>query len=278
MVYAAGSAGVVVDLGAGTASGFASVANIASVQGGNGADVLTGNDQANTLNGGGGNDFFVARADDASDLYTGAAGFDTLDLSAYSGDLSVDISFATATILGTGTTAALSDRVQSVEALILGGGADIAFGSAGANHLWGGDGDDTLSGVNGNDTLEGDAGNDMLIGGAGLDMLVGGLGDDVFVFATPAHSTLAASDVIMDFGQAGSAGGDVIDIGDMAGLAFQFVGSGASHPAGPIRCASSTTGRTRSFRLTRTPTSQPKRRSASLASTNWRHRTSSCDG
>lgn len=226
LVYAAGSAGVVVDLGAGTASGFASVANIASVQGGNGADVLTGNDQANTLNGGGGNDFFVARADDASDLYTGAAGFDTLDLSAYSGDLSVDISFATATILGTGTTAALSDRVQSVEALILGGGADIAFGSAGANHLWGGDGDDTLSGVNGNDTLEGDAGNDMLIGGAGLDVLVGGLGDDVFVFATPAHSTLAASDVIMDFGQAGSAGGDVIDIGDMAGLAFQFVGSG----------------------------------------------------
>ncbi|WP_415639245.1 peroxidase family protein [Paracoccus nototheniae] len=224
LVYAAGSAGVVVDLGAGTASGFSAIANIANVRSGNGADVLTGNDLANSLNAGGGNDFFVVRTDNASDLYTGAAGFDTLDLSAYATDLSVDLSFATATVLGTGATAALSDRVQSVEALIMGQGADLAFGTAAANRLQGGDGNDTLSGVNGNDTLEGDQGNDLLVGGAGLDVLTGGLGDDVFVFATTTHSTLAASDVITDFGQAGAAGGDLIDIGDMAGLTFLFVG------------------------------------------------------
>lgn len=225
LAYATGSAGVVVDLGAGTATGFASIADVANVQTGSGADVLSGNDQANTLNGGGGNDYFLARVDDASDLYTGSAGVDMLDLSAYLTDLSVDLSFATATILGTGTTAALSDRVQTVENLILGGGADLVFGSSGANQLRGGGGNDTLSGASGNDTLEGDDGNDMLIGGGGLDMLVGGLGDDVFVFATVGQSTVAASDVISDFAQAGSAGGDVIDIGDMAGLAFQFVGS-----------------------------------------------------
>ena len=197
------------------------------IQGGAGDDLILfawgdGND---VVDGGSGNDFLLARVDNVGDLYIGSAGVDTLDLSAHSTDLSVNLSLATATILGTGTTSALSDRVQTVENLILGGGADVVFGGTTANRLSGSGGNDTLSGAGGNDTLEGDDGNDMLIGGTGLDMLVGGLGDDVFVFATASHSTLAASDVIMDFARAGSAGGDMIDIGDMAGLTFLFVGS-----------------------------------------------------
>ncbi len=227
LAYSVGSAGVVVDLGAGTASGLTSVANIANVRGGNGADVLTGNASANVLNAGGGDDFFVARVDDASDLYTGGGGFDSLDLTAYATGLTVDLSFATATVTGSGTTAALSDRVQQVEALIMGAGDDLAFGNNSGNRLQGGSGNDTLAGVNGNDTLEGGDGNDMLVGGAGLDLLTGGLGDDTFVFATTSHSSLAASDVITDFGQAGAPGGDIIDIGDMAGLTFLFLGSQA---------------------------------------------------
>ncbi|WP_411840371.1 peroxidase family protein [Paracoccus sp. ME4] len=225
LAYAAGSAGVVADLDAGTASGFASIANIANLRGGNGADVLAGNGQANSLFGGGGNDFLVARVDNLSDLFHGGTGVDTVDLSAYAGNLTVNLSQATATILGTGTTAALSDRVTEVESLIMGSGADSATGSTVANDLRGGGGDDMLNGVSGNDTLAGDAGDDRLIGGVGQDMLTGGIGADVFVFTATTHSLLAASDVIADFEQAGVLGGDVIDIGDMAGSTFVFLDS-----------------------------------------------------
>lgn len=180
LTYAAASAGVAVDLAAGTASGFTAIANVSNVTGGNGADVLSGSDGANTLNGGGGNDMIFARADDASDFYVGGTGVDTLDLSDHAADLTVDLSFATATIAGTGSTTALSDRVQSVETLIF---------------------------------------------GVGTDWLTGDLGEDRFIFASAAHTTLATSDVIWAFEQAGDPGGDVIDISGAAGLPFLFVGS-----------------------------------------------------
>lgn len=225
LAYAAGSAGVAVDLAAGTASGFTSIANISNVTGGNGADVLSGNDGANTLSGGNGNDLIFAQADNASDLYVGGGGIDTLDLTAHTADLTVDLSFATATVGGSGSTVALSDRVQSVETIIFGTGNDTAFGNAAANNLQGGGGNDTLSGMNGNDTLDGGDGDDVLVGGAGLDVLTGGLGEDHFVLASVAHSSLAASDVIFDFEGAGDPGGDVIDISGAAGLAFLFVGN-----------------------------------------------------
>jgi len=66
--YIGTSAAVTVDLTAGTASGFTTIANIENVTGGTGADTLTGNAEANvlrggagndTLNGGAGNDVFV---------------------------------------------------------------------------------------------------------------------------------------------------------------------------------------------------------------------------
>ncbi|TBN41999.1 heme peroxidase [Paracoccus subflavus] len=227
LAYTAASAGVAVDLGAGTASGFTSIANISNANGGGGADVLSGSNVANTLNGGGGNDLLLAQSDDAGDLYVGGAGFDRLDLSAHSADLSVDLSFSVATVAGTGSTTLLSDRVQFVEALILGAGADMVLGSGVANSLAGGDGNDTLSGMNGNDSLDGGGGDDRLEGGAGLDLLTGGLGEDRFVFAAVSHSTVAASDVIADFDLAGAPGGDLIDIGDAAGLPFLFIGTAA---------------------------------------------------
>lgn len=228
LAYSAGSAGVAVDLGAGTASGFSSIANISVVRGGNGGDVLAGSAGTNTLNGGNGNDLLLAQADDAGDLYNGGDGFDRLDLSAYSADLSVNLSFATATVGGTGSTTSLSDRVQSIEALQLGAGADTAVGSNNrANGLSGGEGNDTLRGLGGNDTLDGGGDDDVLVGGAGLDLLTGGLGEDGFVFAAVGDSRVVASDVIADFEGAGSAGGDLLDIGGMAGPTFNFVGSAA---------------------------------------------------
>jgi Ca2+-binding RTX toxin-like protein len=203
------------------------IANIANVRGGNAAGVLTGNGEANVLTNAAGDDLFIATVNDASDLFDGGLDFDTLDRTAYATDLSVDLAPGTATILGTGSSEALSDRARGIEAINFGSGADRVFGNGSANRFSTGAGADTLSGGSGNDTLDGGDGDDVLIGGAGVDMLTGGLGAECFVFALVAHSTVAGSDIILDFEEAGDPGGDLIDISDVAGLPFIFIGSEA---------------------------------------------------
>ena len=66
-----------------------------------------------------------------------------------------------------------------------------------------------IVGNSGNNVLNGQAGNDTLTGGRGADDLYGGSGKDVFVFLSPADSTLASSgrDTIFDFTK-----GDRIDL------------------------------------------------------------------
>ena len=226
LAYTANSAAVTVDLGAGTASGLASFAQIANVTGGNGADRLTGDAQANRLSGGAGADTLLATVDDLRDVYLGGTGTDLVDYSAYSTGLTVNLAVATAIVVGSGTEAALSDTVNAIENLTGGSGADTFLGSTAINTLRGGNGTDTLSGNSGNDSLFGDAGDDLLNGGAGLDQLTGGEGADTFFFELTSHSTTAAPDRIFDFEGAGSAGGDVIDIGSAAGDDFIFIGSG----------------------------------------------------
>ncbi|SCY12366.1 M10 family metallopeptidase C-terminal domain-containing protein [Paracoccus tibetensis] len=223
--YAAGSAGVTVNLTAGTASGFVSIANIANVNGGNGADVLTASDRANVLNGGAGDDRLIATVDNVRDTFDGGAGTDILDLSAYASNLTVNMSSSTVTIGGTGSNQGQSDIALNIETFVFGSGADSATGNASANRFVGGAGNDTLSGLGGNDTLEGGAGNDRLIGGAGTDVLIGGTGDDRFVFNSISDSSVSAPDVIMDFQGAGVTGGDVIDLSGMSLLPFLWMGS-----------------------------------------------------
>jgi Ca2+-binding RTX toxin-like protein len=94
LIYSS-TAGVVVNLATGTATGFSSIAGIENANGGTGDDVLTGDGNANRLNGGlGGNDTIDgAGGDDAlfgglgADLLTGGSGNDTFfyDSSAESG-------------------------------------------------------------------------------------------------------------------------------------------------------------------------------------------------
>jgi Ca2+-binding RTX toxin-like protein len=67
--YAGSASDLVVDLSAGTASGFTSVAGIENVTGGTGSDTLTGDGGDNTLNGGAGA---------AADTLIGGGGSDTL--------------------------------------------------------------------------------------------------------------------------------------------------------------------------------------------------------
>ncbi len=74
--WAAWTAGVTVDLAAGTASGLAGATAFENVYGGNGGDTLSGNAAANLLSGGAGNDILTGRGGDDS-IY-GGDGSDTL--------------------------------------------------------------------------------------------------------------------------------------------------------------------------------------------------------
>ena len=109
-----------------------------------------------------------------------------------------------------------------------GAGSDtLLAGGAGADEINGGDGADTITGGDGADTIDGGADGDTITGGAGADIMTGGDGDDIFVFATPLDSGIgaAARDVILDFTEAGIAGGDTIDLGTGLG-AMSFIGTG----------------------------------------------------
>lgn len=171
-VYIAGSANA-------DTLNFSSVTltNIVRVEGGLGNDTLTGNAANNTLWGGIGNDRIDGGAgsdsllgDDGDDVLIGGAGndglnggvgIDTVDYSAATANLTINLATTTAQTIMTGE----SDTISNVENVIGGSGADTITGSALANNLNGG------------------AGNDRLRGELGNDSITGGLGTDVAVFA-----------------------------------------------------------------------------------------------
>ena len=217
--------GVTVNLGTGSASGFASIANIANVTGTDFGDILTGDTGANQLLGRGGDDLFIATVDNALDEFSGAAGVDTVDYSAYTTGLTINMTLPEPVpVVGSGTT---NDILRGIDNLIGGSGDDVLTGNNVVNNFTGGDGNDRLDGGGNIDVLFGGAGADTLIGGTGRDTMTGGIGDDHFVFVTAAQSAVGAnSDTITDFGGAGAAVGDLIDLSAFPG-AFVFIGGAA---------------------------------------------------
>lgn len=206
--YEATSAGIVVDLSAGQASGFVSIANIANVFGTASADILTAGSGANQLRGGQGDDIFIATVDDARDEFLASGGVDLADFSAYTTALDIDLGEATTIARGTGSSDATSDVLVGIRNIIGGSGDDRLVGANGVNELFGGGGNDTLDGAVGRDTL------------------TGGDGDDVFLFATAAETGLRnGADVILDFGD-----NDRIDVSLFAPNA-QFIGTAARFDA-----------------------------------------------
>jgi len=176
------AASITVDLTAGTASGFASIAGIENVTGGAGSDTLIGvAGTTNALTGGGGNDTFTVH--DTLDTVSEAAGGGT--------DL-VQFSSTTA-----GATYTIADA--DVENLTLLGTADLnGTGNAAANVLIGNTGANTLNGLGGNDTIQAGAGNDTInyaIGG-GIDTVDGG--DDIDTLNITDGSNNNTLDVLYD--------------------------------------------------------------------------------
>ncbi|MCC6890688.1 MAG: hypothetical protein IT536_19360 [Hyphomicrobiales bacterium] len=212
LTFAGSTAGVVVDLGAGTATGFASIASIENAIGGSGADTLwDAIGVNNTLTGGAGDDIYIVRQ---------TTGVTVSETGGVGGGIDLVQSLANAFTI--------SDA--DVENLIFVGAGDFAgTGNNSANVITGGEGDDTLSGNGGADTLFGGAGLDILIGGAGADFLDGGTDDDTFNLGpgngndTLIFAAEFGNDLVLSFdANPGGGGQDLLEISDLGVLLSEF--------------------------------------------------------
>lgn len=199
-VFSGGTA-VVVDLTAGTAvgQGTDTLIGIEKVMGSGFADMIKGDAGANRLEGGDGDDLFIATT--GADEIVGGAGVDTVS---YAGALSGVWAQIGA---GSGIGGFSNGTIQGIENLVGSNHADTLLGDAGDNRLDGG---------LGNDSLFGNGGADVLVANGGADTLNGGDGADTFVL-TPAST----SAVVQDFGA-----GNIADVIDLS--AFGFDSSGQS--------------------------------------------------
>ena len=187
------------------------------LDGGGGDDLLLGGDGDDTLIGGGGNDWLSGAG--GNDAFKGGAGSDTyvvdspdeivdeesnkdtgdqvratftVDLETYAGgqietavinggDALHAYGSAAANLLWGNDAANILDGRGGDDTLIGNGGDDILIGGQGNDWIDGGDGSDSLKGDDGNDTLLGGAGHDFLQGGVGQDKLRGGSGNDTYL-------------------------------------------------------------------------------------------------
>jgi Ca2+-binding RTX toxin-like protein len=210
--YVHDTAGVTIDLLAGTASGGEaagdSISNFQNVTGGIGADHLSGDGNANIILGGAGDDVLSGGA--GNDIITGGDGNDTIDGGL--GDDKLTADGGTAAGAGTSDTVSYASIAANVTVSLAIASAQ-ATGGAGKDAL---SGFENLTGGSGNDMLTGDAkaniiiggdGNDSIIGGAGSDTLTGGNGSDAFRYNAPAEGG-TSGDNIQDF----TSGQDLISI------------------------------------------------------------------
>jgi Ca2+-binding RTX toxin-like protein len=152
------------------------------------ANVITGTDGFDELDGAGGNDTMIGgklddiyRVNSAGDKVVELAGADSgtdIVVAAVSYTMAANVEYlnliGTVAINGTGNA---SDN--SIEDVV--GSDNKLSGLQGNDGLFGGGGNDTLDGGGGNDTLNGGAGNDTLAGGDGNDLYTFIGGDDTVV-------------------------------------------------------------------------------------------------
>ncbi len=164
--YTNAAGAVVVNLQSGTATGGAgtdTLLNIDNLIGSQFDDVLTGDANANYLNGGNGDD----------SLYGGAG--DDLYYVDQVGDVVVENADEGWDRIYTTIDYTLPAAVEYLE---LWGDAINGVGNNLDNSIFGNNGNSMLEGGLGNDNLSGGGGNDSLYGGEGADSLYGGGGDD----------------------------------------------------------------------------------------------------
>lgn len=185
------TAALTIDLAVQTVIGITGnvISGIENVIGGTGADILRGNDIANRLEGGAGDDTLEGRGGD--DMLVGGDGVDTLrggdGNDRLMGGIGVDMFDGGAGSDIADYTDRTANLTLSMGGSVIDGGTETYVGieglagGSGADSISGGAGDDILIGNAGNDTLTGGSGNDRLDGGAGNDSFTGGAGNDTIV-------------------------------------------------------------------------------------------------
>ncbi|WP_395678584.1 beta strand repeat-containing protein, partial [Inquilinus sp.] len=151
IIYSAATNALAVDLVAGTVAAM-----------GVGTDTLIAIENVTT---GSGNDSFLANVTNGiNNSLNGGSGNDTIDYSAATNALTINLSTGSATGTGIGT-----DTLTSFETVKTGSGNDVLTAASGGSTLIAGAGTDQVTGGIGNDTLVGGAGNDTLNGNSGTD-------------------------------------------------------------------------------------------------------------
>ena len=187
--YSAYTTGVTVDLSAGTATDTGGVAKFAVVDGGSGKDSFTAGAGNETFNGGPGDDtyHFNPNAKEGSDTVIESngtdGGIDTLDFSAATVALTVDLSSTNQQSIDTAGNLELTlSLTDSIENVIGGSGNDALTGNAEDNTITAGSGTATLTGGPGDDTyiFTNNFGNDTVVEAAGNDS---GQGNDTLDFS-----------------------------------------------------------------------------------------------
>ena len=153
--------------------------------------------------GGEGDDgFYTGNADDGSDRLSGGPGVDTVNYTARTVGLFIDVSSG-----ADDGEPGEGDAVRDDFEYIYGGnGSDLIRGSNADEYISGGGsvGADVINGRGGSDSLEGNSGNDHLIGSEGFDAMYGEDGDD----------TIEAQDNGEDYVDCGSGAADSLSTRD----------------------------------------------------------------
>jgi hypothetical protein len=196
--YSAYGSPVSIDLQTLTGTGLDHLQNIEILVGSTGSDTLTGLDKATTwqitdnnsgkagtyafssfenLVGGSGADVFkFSNGKGVSGSVDGGGGGDTLNYSAYTTAITVN--------LATGAATGVAGGVSEIQVVIGGSGNDTLTGGADSSILVGGAG---------NDLLTAGIGRALLIGGKGSDTLIGGPDEDLLIGGTTNYDTNATS-------------------------------------------------------------------------------------
>jgi Ca2+-binding RTX toxin-like protein len=220
---------------------------MATINGTNSNDTLTGFGGADQINGLGGNDSLDGRA--GNDRLDGGAGNDQANYESSSVRLEVDLRTGQAR-QGSDTDTLIS--IENIGGTTVGDsiiGNDLnnqLLGRGGNDGLFGLGGDDVMFGGDGGDFLNGGAGKDILHGTAGADQLTGGTGADIFFYSDRSDSgTSLDADKITDFLK----GVDKIDVGLIdanqlvaGNQAFTFIGQNNFTDEGQVRFFSTNAG------------------------------------
>ncbi len=148
--------------------------------GGDGDDSLSGGDGRDSLYGGDGND--TAFGDDGNDVVYGGGGNDNLVGDSYIAEQTGgEPDVGNDTVYGGAGNDRLDGQLGDDD-LYGGAGNDTFAGGNGADDIYGGGGDDRTFSSTGGDNYFGGAGNDRLADGFGADDFTGGSGADTFVY------------------------------------------------------------------------------------------------